>query len=198
MNGQGRRRRACRVQRVDVQCATVRQPEQTMRPIQWLIPLAAALLAAGCAGPVREAGPAPVESRVEPGQTGGGTAEVHPYRPPEQVALARPQPARAVQVLLRRAADQQRAGDHAAAAASLERAVRIEPRNAQLWNRLAHVYLQQQQFGRVEQFAAKSNALASDDRVLQADNWQLIAAARAARGDRRGAAEARRHASVQR
>ena len=171
-----------------------------MSYLKWLIPLVAALLAAGCSSPVREPAPAPVEPRPQPAPAPvpDRGAEVRAYKPPQQVVLARPQPARAVQVLMRRAEDQRQSGDPAAAAASLERALRIEPRNARLWNRLAHVRLQQQEFARVEQFAAKSNALAGNDEILRADNWQLIADARAARGDRRGAEEARRQARVRR
>jgi len=149
--------------------------------------------------------PAPVESRggnlpvpersvAVPEK--GGSAQVRAYRLPEQTASARPQPARAVQVLMRRAEDQRRAGDFPAAAASLERGLRIEPRNAHLWNKLAHVRSAQKQFARVEQFAAKSNALGGSDSALRADNWQLIAGARAAQGDARGAARARRQATL--
>jgi len=171
-----------------------------MSDLKWLIPLVVALFAAGCSSPVRDRVPAPVEPRQQPAPapTPERGAEVRAYTPPQQVVVARPQPARAVQVLMRRAEDQRQAGDPAAAAASLERALRIEPRNPRLWNRLAHVRLQQQEFARVEQFAAKSNALAGNDEILRADNWQLIADARAARGDRRGAEEARRQARVRR
>ena len=160
------------------------------------------LLLTACGGQVRD--PAPVEARggMQAGSgssaQGGGDAVVQPYRPPEQIAIARPQPARAVQVLMRRADDQRRAGDFTAAAASLERGLRIEPRNPQLWNRLAHLRSAQPQFHPVEQFAAKSNALAGNDDLLRADNWQLIATARAARGDQAGAAEARKRAVVTR
>jgi len=168
-----------------------------MRTLVRFLVVVLALLVGACSGPVRET-PAPVDSRdgAAQGSVSTGSAQVRAYQPPEQVALARPQPARAVQVLMRRAEDQRRAGDYAAAAASLERGLRIEPRNARLWNRLAHVRSAQKQYGRVEQFAAKSNALAGADDALRADNWHLIAQSRTARGDRAGAALARREASV--
>lgn len=165
-------------------------------------------LLAACGGGVRHGEPAPVVSSgnsagstVNTGRSGsstGGEPQVQAYQPPQQVAVARPQPARAVQVLMRRAEDQRSAGDYAAAAASLERGLRIEPRNARLWNRLAHVRSEQGQVQRVEQFAAKSNALAGNDDGLRADNWQLIAEARATQGDKRGAARAREQARVSR
>ncbi len=165
-------------------------------------PLFLFLAACGSPYPYRQP-PAPVESAgsvVTPPSTATateeGAAEVHAYRPPTRVARARRPASPAVRRLLRQAAQQRRAGNFAAAQASLERALRIEPRNPRLWNRLAHLYAAQRQYARVEAFAAKSNALAGDDAVLRADNWALIAEARAALGDRRGAAEARRKARI--
>ena len=61
-----------------------------------------------------------------------------------------------------------------AAAASLERALRIEPRNAVLWNRLAHVRYEQKQYALASSLAAKSNTLAGRDAALRADNDRLI------------------------
>lgn len=170
--------------------------------VGWVV----ALLAA-CAGPVKEQHPAvSVETRPEmlpqpvavpaPRTEPEKTVQTQPYRPAEQVAVARPQPARAVVVLMKRAADQRVAGDYAAAAASLERGLRIDPRNPTLWNRLAKVRLQQQQYARAESFAAKSNALAGGDAALQADNWDLIARARAALGDHQGSTDARQRARI--
>ena len=60
------------------------------------------------------------------------------------------------------------------------------------------MHSEQGQYQKVEQFAAKSNALAGNDDGLRADNWQLIAGARAAQGDRQGAAQALQQARVTR
>ena len=79
------------------------------------------------------------------------------------------------------------AGNLAGAAASLERALRIEPRNPRLWHELARVRLKQGQYAQAESVAARSNSWAADDRLLRADNWRLIAQAREARGDAEGA-----------
>jgi len=73
------------------------------------------------------------------------------------------------------------------AAASLERALRIEPRNPRLWHELARVRLKQGQYAQAESVAARSNSWASDDKELRAENWRLIAEARRARGDTEGA-----------
>jgi tetratricopeptide (TPR) repeat protein len=80
------------------------------------------------------------------------------------------------------------AGRLANAAASLERALRIEPRNPRLWQELSRVRLSQRDYVQAESCAARSNSWAgSDDGALRADNWRLIAQAREARGDADGA-----------
>src|SRR5882672_153967 len=80
------------------------------------------------------------------------------------------------------------AGELANAAASLERALRIEPRNPRLWQELSRVRLSQRDYVQAESCAARSNSWAgSDDGALRADNWRLIAQAREARGDSDGA-----------
>ncbi len=61
------------------------------------------------------------------------------------------------------------------AAASLERALSIEPRNAWLWHRLAGTRLKQGDLDQAAALAAKSNSFASSDRKLQAANWRIIA-----------------------
>jgi Tfp pilus assembly protein PilF len=79
------------------------------------------------------------------------------------------------------------------ATGSLERALRIEPRNPWLWQELARLHLAQGDAAQAESLAARSNTWAGSDRALRAANWRLIGAARAARGDAAGAqaAEAR-------
>src|SRR5712664_2606310 len=77
------------------------------------------------------------------------------------------------------------------AAASLERALRIEPRNPRLWQELARVRLKQGDYAQAESTAARSNSWAGSDNALRAENWRLIAEAREARGDAEGARQAR-------
>jgi cytochrome c-type biogenesis protein CcmH/NrfG len=78
-------------------------------------------------------------------------------------------------------------GKLSTAAAAIERALRIEPRNPRLWQELARVRLQQRQFVQAESTAARSNSFAGSDPALRAENWRLIAQAREARGDADGA-----------
>lgn len=150
-----------------------------------LIALSSLILSAcGTPGGYRSGPPAPVE---QPGGQQPGDAEVTPYRPPAVPEGTRAQPNRAVQVLMRRARDQQATGDLAGAAASLERALRIDAHNALLWNQLAHVREAQRQYGLAGDLAEKSNTLAAYDDTLKRDNWLLIARVRRAVGDSAGA-----------
>jgi len=63
------------------------------------------------------------------------------------------------------------------AAGLLERALRIEPRNATLWSRLASVRFEQQAWKQAIQLAAKSNTLAESNNNLRRQNWVLMASA---------------------
>jgi tetratricopeptide (TPR) repeat protein len=74
-----------------------------------------------------------------------------------------------------------------AAAASFERALRIEPRNPVLWHELAKLRLQQGQYLQAEGLAAKSNGWAGGNKALRAGNWRIIGQARLKRGDYPGA-----------
>lgn len=84
------------------------------------------------------------------------------------------------------------------AAASLERALRIEPRNPHLWQELARVRLKQGDYAQAESVAARSNSWAGGDNQLRAANWRLISQAREARGDDAGARAALEAADRQR
>jgi len=92
------------------------------------------------------------------------------------------QPNRPVQALVEKADAQSAAGDLAGAGATLERALRIEPRNPHLLNRLARVRLQQGSLDQADSLASKSNALAGGDSALRRDNQEIISAARGAAG----------------
>jgi len=95
-----------------------------------------------------------------------------------------------VLALLNQAEQDISAGQWPEAGASLERALRIEPRNPVLWQRLAKVRMEQGEYSRAENLAAKSNALAPENRRLRAENWRIIGESRQARGDQSGAEEA--------
>lgn len=79
------------------------------------------------------------------------------------------------------------AGQMDQASASLERALRIEPRNPVLWQELARIRISQERYPQAESLAAKSNALAGGNRRLRKENWRIIGEARIGRGDQQGA-----------
>src|SRR5690606_5345038 len=98
----------------------------------------------------------------------GACATTAPERAPEAAAGsgASPVPAErrglgaAGEALLVRAAGERRGGDYRAAAATLERALRIEPGAPSLWLELARVRLLEGDFGQAEQLARKAGSLA--------------------------------------
>lgn len=134
----------------------------------------------------RELPPAPsppTSAETEPSQSQPPSSHAAPETP--------------VVVALLDAADrQQRAGQLAAAAASLERALHIDPRNPETWYQLAVVRFQEGYHGQAEQLARKAEALASGDNVTRARSWRLIAAAREQAGDLAGARTARQTAAA--
>ena len=96
----------------------------------------------------------------------------------------------AVTALLEKAEVQTSAGQLNQADASLERALRIEPRNPALWQQLARLRFEQGLFSQAENLARKSNSLAAGNRSLRKENWNIIAQARNALGDVQGAQQA--------
>ena len=125
--------------------------------------LALAVLIAGCAT-VRE--PAPVSDSA-PAPTPAAAPRV------ENVAIAG---------LMDSARADLAAGRLANAAASLERALRIEPRNPRLWHELARVRMSQGDYAQAENLAARSNTWVGNDSDLRAANVRLITQARTAQG----------------
>ena len=92
--------------------------------------------------------------------------------------------------LLDTASAQQARGAHADAARTIEQAIRMQPRDATLWYRLAQLRYSQKRYAQAESVAAKSISLAGRNTGLKADNWALISRARKAQGNFDGAQEA--------
>ncbi|MDX1604540.1 MAG: tetratricopeptide repeat protein [Candidatus Competibacterales bacterium] len=84
----------------------------------------------------------------------------------------------AVELLLDQAVRHVEAGEHERAAADLERALRIEPRDAEIWHLLGQVRLHQGHHAEAVAMAAKSDSLVQDDTGLRARNAELRATAR--------------------
>src|SRR4029077_8396675 len=132
-----------------------------MRKVFFLLVMA---LLAGCAAQQ----PAPVEGPGSP-----------PTAPPPASAKSENL---AIAGLMDSARSDAAAGRLGSAAATLERALRIEPRNPRLWHELAKVRLRQADYGQAENLAARSNTYAGTDAELRAANQKIIADARSARG----------------
>ena len=101
-----------------------------------------------------------------------------------------------VLALLTTARQQESNGDLNGANASLERAMRIAPREPQVLYRLAQVRLSQGDAAQAEQLARRGLAYASGRPSLQAGLWELVAQAREQQGDAAGAEQARQRARV--
>ncbi len=113
--------------------------------------------------------------------------ELTPFEPIETTVALSP----AVGALVSAAKQNTKAGDLESAAASIERAIRIEPRNATLFYKLALLRLDQSKPRLAEDLAKKSALLAAADNTLKKHCWLLIAHAREIQKDFAGAKEAR-------
>ena len=155
----------------------------------------------GCAVGPRERVPVPVPEQQAPppppSRQTPSTAETRAETPPVSTPPvtppppAPPPPSQAVVALLDTADKRASAGELDNAAAVVERALRLEPQNPLLWQRLAKLRLQQGQFGQAVSLAAKSNSLAGENRQLQASNWETIAQAQEKLGNVAAARAAR-------
>lgn len=151
------------------------------RSLSFLLVVVLAACAAQTPAPVVTATPAPTQAP--------NPAPSEPNAPP--VLRPASKETTAIASLMDSARADTASGRLTNAAATLERALRIEPRNPRLWQELARVRLQQTQFTQAENIAARSNSFAGSDNALRAENWRLIAQAREARGDADGARAAR-------
>ena len=132
-------------------------------------------LLAGCAAPSPQP---PSTTPPQPSRPQAPAASSPAERQADSVAVAG---------LLKSARADASAGRLANAAASLERGLRIEPRNPRLWQELARVRLKQREYAQAESTASRSNSWAGSDNTLRVENWRIIAESREARGDSRGA-----------
>jgi predicted Zn-dependent protease len=105
-------------------------------------------------------------------------------KPSEPAPLPEPPAVRenvAIAGLMESARSDAASGRLVQAAASLERALRIEPRNPRLWHELARVRLRQGDADQAANLAARSNSFAGGDSQLRAANQAIIEQARITR-----------------
>jgi Tfp pilus assembly protein PilF len=84
----------------------------------------------------------------------------------------------ASQALLKESRRYQAGGEYPQAAASIERALRIEPRQPLLWLELGQIRLREGNRAQAESMARKALSLASGDATLESQALELIARAR--------------------
>jgi len=132
---------------------------------------------------------------VMPPTVPGAESAIPPMPLPEKVSPNFPKTADAISgpavlSLLRSAQSARAAGQYAQASGSLERALRIEPRNYFVWSTLADTYLREKNFDQAVSVAQKSNSLGRGNVYVEQENWRIIRDARSAGGNAAGAAEA--------
>ena len=153
-------------------------------------PVAVALLVTACVPPdmgrpeppVRPVPPAPAPAPPPPAVIVKPVPDLGeaPPAPAEPLPAPRTAPpvSPASQTLLNQSRGHQAAGRYGQAAAAVERALRIEPRQPVLWLELGNIRLKEGDFAQAESIGRKALSLATRDAALTARAEQLIAAAR--------------------
>jgi hypothetical protein len=100
----------------------------------------------------------------------------------------------AVNALASAANQSSKSGNLEAATTTIERAIRIEPRNGILYYKLAVLRLKQSKPKLAEDLAKKALLLATNDAALKKHSWLLVARARELLGDNNGSIEAKTQA----
>lgn len=126
----------------------------------------------------------------------GSSGAPAPVAPGQPNVPPRPSMGPAAIALLGQARAQATAGEFAAAGATLERALRIEPENPLLWVELGRLQLQQGNPAQADGMGRKALALASGDTDAQSQAWGVIAESLRARGRNAEAADADRRAAA--
>ena len=151
---------------------------------------------AGCAAPPFQteppAPPAPAPSGRGPTlptvpPPGSATDPVIEAPAPPPLPKERPKVAPATlspasQALVTQAQAQRKRGDLPGATVSLERALRIEPRNPLLWVEMARLRMDQRNFPQAEAMARKALSMSIGDDRTQSQAWAVVADSLRARG----------------
>lgn len=130
------------------------------------------------------------------GQTGEARPlESQPGQVPSSIPADVPRTAEeasgaAVQSLLAQARTALAANKAEQALSSLERALRIEPRNPFVWQLLAAAHLAAGQTEQAESTARKANSLARGNPYVEVETWKIIATVRQHQGDSGSALQA--------
>jgi len=129
-------------------------------------------------------GPAEVQKQVrEPARRDSAGVQVYPLQNP------------AVKALLADAAQYESQGDYDAAASSLERAMRIQPKDPEVLQAMAEIQLHRQDYQQALGFATRSYDDGARVGEICSRNWRTISVARGHMGDKSGAVEAEQRAT---
>lgn len=144
--------------------------------------------------------PPPPQERIPPSQPPTPTPPPE-TQPPQPPAPVQPPPKKfrlstASSALVTQARTQAKSGDSVAAAATLERALRIEPDNPLLWIELGRLRLNENNAPQADNMGRKALALATGDPAAQAAAWRLIAESLRAQGRNQEANEAEAQANA--
>jgi tetratricopeptide (TPR) repeat protein len=163
--------------------------------------MAIVLFSHGCA--VKHAVNLPVPERTPPVSMPDPTpalpadlSQPPPFTPEPEPGLSRrsvpvPQEGKTAGTLLASARQSMQSGQFNQAEMTLERALRVEPRNARLWHEMAQIKFGKKEYQQTVQFCIKSNSLAGKDYELIQKNWQLMEMAYLEMGDPEKARQAR-------
>lgn len=153
-----------------------------------LLILSTAAWLAGCAWiqPTSESVMAPVaaETRAESAAAALDTASIvrEAQSRPESLEVA-PLESPAIALLVQQAQAAADSGEHAQASILIERALRIEPYNPRLWQRLAEVRVAQQRYIEAEEMAMRSFGQSARVGEWCRRNWLTLRETRRALGD---------------
>ncbi|MDX1381184.1 MAG: tetratricopeptide repeat protein [Xanthomonadales bacterium] len=160
-----------------------------------LATLPALLLAALLAACTTTPAPAPVEERDVPRTDPPPVTQAPPPPAPDAGVQVYPLQNPAVAQLTQEARAAEQAGRLDDAAVLLERALRIQPRDPEVLQRMAEVQLQKRDWDQALSFAVRSYDTGPRVGELCVRNWRTIGEARSQLGDASGAADAERRAA---
>jgi Tfp pilus assembly protein PilF len=140
-------------------------------------------LSLGACGALPSWTPEPAPASQPRPTVGPGSTQTQPFPPPQEAPAERPPPPAVKQYhlgpaalsLVSQAHKQAQSGDPDGAAATLERALRIEPNNPLLWIELGEVRLSQNEADQADSMGRKAAGLATGDPQAQSAAWRLVA-----------------------
>ena len=175
---------------------TMPTPQSTPKhPHHLAMLFAVVLFASGCNSvtPIQTTQPPVEENSVEPVSPEVTAEEAEPEIDAPEINSKNAASNSAALLLLAKSETLRKKGQRPQAIGLVERAIRLEPRNGDLWVQLGRLNFEGGEMARAEQYARRGIALAKTDDTDQAraDGWLLLADISEARGDVEGARQIR-------